>query len=466
MLAVGKFLSSVIFGLAVCLSLGLSILANGARPATGPLAWWDLAWPPLVVPVSLLAAVVVHECGHLLACLALRVKVRGFQIGRPDRGAYRFQVRGVRVALGLPYGGRVEHGPVSSRWRAAMIVMAGSLANLIVAGALLAAGLATGGLHLSGTIRVPQDVAVELSLAVFIGAMGISNLLPFRVKRERLSDGARLLALGRGRLGRSLREQGRIITGPDEVAWRPATPQEAAELKLDYAAMRQDAPGAKLPPELVDKWLAAFHDRTFVGLLTARFLGRPLRMDGRISELLRLFEEYPALPYGRLTPSMLLSMGTVAYEVALVPRMSHSVMDVVVDRLQWLIDVPESASAENAPMVRAGALHSMAVARLRQGKNHLVEDLCLAALAGPELSPADRAAVLATAALARQALGQPYEKLLDEATALDPDADLVAEASSVRLAGPGAGSRKAGAARDPRARPLAGSAAVDLELPE
>jgi hypothetical protein len=67
---------------------------------------------------------------------------------------------------------------------------------------------------------------------------------------------------------------------------------------------------------------------------------------------------------------------------------------------------------------------------LRQGQAQVVEDLCQVVLASPEVSPANRATVLATIALARQALGQPYERLLDEAVALDPEADLVAEASS------------------------------------
>jgi hypothetical protein len=124
------------------------------------------------------------------------------------------------------------------------------------------------------------------------------------------------------------------------------------------------------------------------------------------------------------------SVGSLAYQVALVPRMPPHVLDLAAGRLQWLLDVHESPATHDDRVARAAALHSLAVARLRQGKFQVVEDLCKAALAGPELSPANRATVLATVALARQALGQPSERLLDEATALDPEADLVAEASS------------------------------------
>jgi hypothetical protein len=176
--------------------------------------------------------------------------------------------------------------------------------------------------------------------------------------------------------------------------------------------------------------LAAFRDRTFVGLVTAWAVGRTLRQDGRFSELLELFEEYPA-PHGRLTRTMWNSVGGLAYQVALVPGMPPHVLDLAAGRLQWLLDVHESATHDDR-VARAAELHSLAVVRLRQGNVQVVEELCQVALAGagPELSPADRATVLATIALARQALGQPYKRLLDEAIALDPEADLVAEAFS------------------------------------
>jgi hypothetical protein len=371
--------------------------------------------------------VVVHECGHLLACLVLGVRVRAFRIGRPDRRAYRFRVGGVTVALGMPFAGRVEHDPARSRRRAAVILMSGSLADLVLAGALLGVAVATTP-HLGGTMPLPEHEAVELPMAALIGAIGISNLLPFRAKWGTLSDGARLLTLGNGRRGRALRQDETVVKGPNGVIWRPATPEEAAEHQLDAAPLGNfgDDPHAKLPPELVDKWLAAFRDRTFVGLVTAWAVGRALRQDGRFSELLEMFEEYPA-PHGRLARTMWNSVGSLAYQVALVPGMPPHALDLAEGRLQWLLDVHESPDDRVA---RAAELHSLAVVRLRQGNVQVVEELCQVALAGPELSPADRATVLATIALARQALGQPYTRLLDEAIALDPEADLVAEAFS------------------------------------
>ena len=63
----------------------------------------------------------------------------------------------------------------------------------------------------------------------------------------------------------------------------------------------------------------------------------------------------------------------------------------------------------------------MALARLRQGRFAEVEPWCASSLAS-DLRPDDRATVLATIAMARRALGQPYEEPLAEAVALSPHA--------------------------------------------
>ena len=122
-------------------------------------------------------------------------------------------------------------------------------------------------------------------------------------------------------------------------------------------------------------------------------------------------------------------MSCLAYEVALLPGMPPHVVNMAVDRLQRVMDAYDSVAARNDHVARAAVMHSMAVARLRQGNFGVVEQLCQEGLASRELSPRDRATVLATVALARRTLGQPYETLLAEATDLDPEADLVAEAS-------------------------------------
>lgn len=110
------------------------------------------------------------------------------------------------------------------------------------------------------------------------------------------------------------------------------------------------------------------------------------------------------------------------------PGMPPHVVNMAVDRLQRVIDAHDSVAARNDHVARAAVLHSMAVARLRREISAWWSSCARRGWpAGSCLR--GTATVLATVALARQALGQPCETLLAEATALDPEADLVAEVS-------------------------------------
>jgi len=84
---------------------------------------------------------------------------------------------------------------------------------------------------------------------------------------------------------------------------------------------------------------------------------------------------------------------------------------------------------------RGNARHTLAVARLRQGRPEAVGPLCADALAA-SLPPATRATVLATAALGRHGIGLPGGSQLAEALALDPAAALVGEAAAALASQP------------------------------
>jgi len=147
--------------------------------AAGTLARpWQLS---VVFLLSAAGGVVAHELGHLLACLAAGAQVKAFRLG-PERAAIRFRVRSVQVSLGWPYQGRVEYTAAPSVARRAMITLAGSLTQLALACVALA-------FSASGTR--PLVVAVALGL----GVHGLINLMPFRLRSGRLSDGARLFEL-------------------------------------------------------------------------------------------------------------------------------------------------------------------------------------------------------------------------------------------------------------------------------
>lgn len=149
----------------------LAVLPASVRP-------WQLL---VVLLLSTAAGVVAHELGHLLACLAAGAKVKAFRLGA-ERAAIRFGVRSVQVSLGWPYRGRVEYTGAPSVGRRAMITLAGSLTQLVLAG--VAWAFSASGLR-------PLVVTAALGL----GVTGLISLMPFRLRSGRLSDGARLFEL-------------------------------------------------------------------------------------------------------------------------------------------------------------------------------------------------------------------------------------------------------------------------------
>jgi hypothetical protein len=152
-----------------------AVLLAAAGPPARP---WQL---PVVLLLSVAAGVVAHELGHLLACLVAGAQVKAFRLGA-ERAAIRFRVRSVQVSLGWPYRGRVEYTGVPSVARRAMITLAGSLTQLVLAGVAWA-------FYASGM----RPLAVTAALG--LGVTGLINLMPFRLRSGRLSDGARLFEL-------------------------------------------------------------------------------------------------------------------------------------------------------------------------------------------------------------------------------------------------------------------------------
>ena len=113
-----------------------------------------LGW--IIVPLLLLVAV-PHELGHLLVARRFGVTVREFGVGLPPR-ACSFQWKGIRWSVNwlLPFGAFVklkgeDAGSAADDFaalpagRRALVVLAGPVANLLVAGlALLLSGVLIG----------------------------------------------------------------------------------------------------------------------------------------------------------------------------------------------------------------------------------------------------------------------------------------------------------------------------------
>ena len=123
-------------GVIVAVILAFSLPASGSIVLT-------LVWPFVLVFFGMSAAVIVHEAGHALACLALGVEIRAVHLGKSTSSQSRFTVGKITVWPGWMESGLVEHAcGTRSVGRNTFITVAGPLADLIAAGALLAAGRA------------------------------------------------------------------------------------------------------------------------------------------------------------------------------------------------------------------------------------------------------------------------------------------------------------------------------------
>jgi hypothetical protein len=508
-------------------------LAYGGSPQ-GP--------PALLVlfGAATLVAVVAHELGHLLACLAVGVKVKAFRLG-DERYAIRFRVQTVQVSLGWPYKGRVEREGTPSVGRQAVITLAGSVVDLALAGLVLTGSAVAG----SGQTARPLAVTVALGFAV----TGLGNLLPYRSRSSgRLSDGARLFELRsdvrvaelhavRKKAAR-LRQMGRtdelveLHAGLDDPSDRISTaqavvrtviefsvallaglPDDAAHLAArrveilvrrrdlgateatahltlallrlrqgerdDCAAAEQhcaqalavknvpdsarraalaavivsrearglpdadiraaaatltavgdglEAAAAELKVALhPEAMLRAFREGDPAARLSVGGIALMLRQQRRIGELLDVHAGFGE-PAGRNWQAQAQSLHDVEYNLLCVPGLPPEVIDEAAVRTRWLLE-NYPCKAKQDSQLRSAMEHTLALARLRQGRFDEVEPLCESGLAA-DVGPDNRATLLATLVIARRALGQPHADLLAEAVALSPDADLVAQARS------------------------------------
>lgn len=182
---------------------------------------------------------------------------------------------------------------------------------------------------------------------------------------------------------------------------------------------------AILDPEAM---LGAFRKGDPAACLGAGSIAVMLRRQHRIGELLELHAGF-GVPAGGYTGEQAQSVHSVEYNLLLVPGLPPEVIDEAASRVQWIVGNYPFEGEEDV-MTRPAVEHSLALARLRQGRPGGAEPLCASGLAA-DYGPDARATILATIALARRALGQPNADLLAEAVALSPDADLVAEASGL-----------------------------------
>jgi hypothetical protein len=186
-------------------------------------------------------------------------------------------------------------------------------------------------------------------------------------------------------------------------------------------------PGEPVQPERTNRLIAAYRAGDLTAKASVGDIAAMLRTEGRLSELLELHAGIE-MPFTALTRSRTRSMASLEWHVLLVPSLTPDVYELAATRVQWVLDNGQF-DGQQGTYVRAAVRHTLALARLRQGRFGEVEPLCQEELDLPGLPSSNRATILATIVLARRALGQPYADLLAEAQSVAPKADLVGEAS-------------------------------------
>ena len=98
--------------------------------------------------LALASLIIIHEVGHFVACLILKIPVEEFGIGFPPRALTLFEIRGIKFSLNwLPFGGfvraRGETDPevpdglaAANPWKRIGVFIAGPAMNLLTAAIL------------------------------------------------------------------------------------------------------------------------------------------------------------------------------------------------------------------------------------------------------------------------------------------------------------------------------------------
>jgi hypothetical protein len=324
---------------------------------------------------ALIIGMVAHELGHALVVRLAGGEVLGVTLGSTF-ASVTFHLGAVPVSDGLGLGGSVSfRGHRLTAARRVAISAAGPAVNVIVALLCL-------------LLPVPRWEASFLALAVLASA--VQDLVPGHSVAGNTTDGYKLLQT-RARLRADTEVRGLL----SEPRWEDRP--DAADILIN--GFRLDVPEAEDCLRELCKQPDA---------LQCMYL-KPWRLPDK--------PEADVTHIVHVLSWKLLASGDVPSATA----------DLAASRIEWVIDHLDKEHPDNRTPLR-NVRHSLALARLRQRRPRDVQRLCADALAA-DMAPNDRATVLATVAMAKHALLLSGRQHLDEALALDPDAELVSEAA-------------------------------------
>jgi hypothetical protein len=333
----------------------------------------------LLVLAATLFGVVVHELGHALAVRLAGGRVRAIRLFSPP-ALLTFHIGKLTVSFGLRLRGQVEYPGGLSVARDAVVTAAGPAAEALTAPLWL-------------LFPIPRWLALFLTLISLTS--GLRDYAPGDDGYD--SDGYKLF-----RFPARLRAEAdicKLFATPD---WT-YLPDAGDRLVNGYRLEVRQA-------------------EDYVGELSAE-----------PDMLLRLYAQPWTLPK-RPERDALRAVHDMSWRVLLIPDVPTELADLAADRIDWAIENIDEDD-DDANERRVNFKHTLAVARLRQARPRQVRALCEDALARDDLSARLRATVLATLAMANHARMLSGEAELDEALALDPSADLVAEAVALLRGG-------------------------------
>jgi Peptidase family M50 len=121
------------------------------------------------------------------------------------------------------------------------------------------------------------------------------------------------------------------------LAIRLMTGAGAAKSLLAELKEFEANPNGPVQPERTNRLLAAYRDGGLMAMVVRSVIGRMLRDEGRIAELLEIHDGIP-LPSGKQAVQLMQAMAALEDVVASVPGLPAEVYELAATRVQWLLD--------------------------------------------------------------------------------------------------------------------------------